>query len=1249
MLLRGRVAILLPLLLFLALAPTSNNLFQTDENVALPAIPSSVVPAPINGIIWVEVIPVLTSDFPAAPSTESLATTMFTNADSVAAYWEEVSRSAITVEGRVNPWVRLPTDLVGCGPGLCVQQSLDLFTTELTPPTSTPSKTLVLLIYAQSDDVLNGDADNDGSSSDQNSIWPGHYPLSSSLNHSGQIIDHVSFCSIECTTGQLSRLMAESFGLPALHDESGRSNGVGIYSLMGSGHLATHNGRSNPTYLDPWSRIQLGWNEVEVYDVNDGTEEFKDVYPAHHPDAGIIQLEYDSDITYLIEFRDTTDEDIIFDRGLSCQGIIVWKIDKGEFNSDDLPTNDGSKPSIEVLEADGDADLSDPIKGNHGDSEDCFLEGHLFADTTSPSFLGEGDPALLIKSIVDRPSTKARLLLLEEDDRALFLNDPVLVPSVSDASAANGGYHVDYQISPDSGLSSLKAQIYTRPSASIEGGKITPLNVLDSFQPSPPTAQFATTTPDLPELIISDSLGPALLDVMVVLTDADGQIVDQRMTDAPIFIEPLSDIDMDAIPDYLDLCWGNATHISGWISTIQTDQDHDGCQDVGEDAFPMEPTQHSDVDGDGLGDDPNGNDSDPCPLDPAPDCEGGTQVTIDYPPADIHIDSERSMVTVTRGEDVDVEVTPSSKPPHPSTTDDRQCDVEMWFVDRQEGLRTHAVGSTQRALEFPSEKSVDVSETMLRPGEIQVWSVLICEDVIEDVKADIIEVEWTAPIVTNVQSQVRNLDDVGGDDAIFAQIEILNPTDKSQELSITFQAHNVNDLDGWNPLTISSTTVVLAPAENASVPSTSILDTAFTPEEDGESWILEVEISGDDVEFHTFYGDDGEMLFLEDGEWTDVHGPIAGHEVSTSDVQGFELDSVTIEQVVDLNVNPIDSDGDLLKDILRITYSHITDPFGGSIRLNLSFTNTDLGHSGSIEYDHLPLGDSIERTVDIPLIGLGNYSVTITATDPLNLIPTATATNIREVTESDTLQASITLDVSGPVNLTLSDSGPCVIFADINDPAEPFWGPGDLSWQGPPDMALNSAQSRVVTCSDLVSSGRITAYYNSTAGMTLSTFVDIMILEEIITIPDTNTTGNTTDNQTTNLTSNIQPSTQKDESSTGNVWMWSTLILGAIVIMLLIILILNTSNRPKSMSPMGPPAMYNHSDPYGHASHESHHPTHPQNPPQQVLGDPYASSNPYGSPQSNTPSTWTDAEGRNWQQFPDGRTEWWDGNSWKPF
>ena len=198
-------------------------------------------------------------------------------------------------------------------------------------------------------------------------------------------------------------------------------------------------------------------------------------------------------------------------------------------------------------------------------------------------------------------------------------------------------------------------------------------------------------------------------------------------------------------------------------------------------------------------------------------------------------------------------------------------------------------------------------------------------------------------------------------------------------------------------------------------------------------------------------------------------------------------------------------------------------------------------------------------------------------------------------------------------------------------------------------MGLNSAQSRVVTCSDLESSGRVTAHYNSTAGMILSTFVELIIPETNTTLPDSNSTDNTTDNQTTNLSSNIQPSTQKGDSSTGNVWMWSTLILGVIVIMLLLVLILNTGKSPKSKSPMGPPSMYNHSDPYGHASHESHHPTHPQNPPQQVLGDPYAASSPYSPPQPDSPSTWTDAEGRNWQQFPDGRTEWWDGNTWKPF
>ena len=127
-----------------------------------------------------------------------------------------------------------------------------------------------------------------------------------------------------------------------------------------------------------------------------------------------------------------------------------------------------------------------------------------------------------------------------------------------------------------------------------------------------------------------------------------------------------------------------------------------------------------------------------------------------------------SSITVSRGEDVDVEVTPSSKPPQESQADSRQCDVEVWFVDRQEELRTHAVGSIERALEFPVEKTVDVSETMLRPGALQVWSVLLCNEVVEDIKAEIIEVEWVAPIVVSVENEVRNLDDVGKNDAIFS-------------------------------------------------------------------------------------------------------------------------------------------------------------------------------------------------------------------------------------------------------------------------------------------------------------------------------------------------------------------------------------------------------------------------------------------------------------------------------------------------
>ncbi|MBT5223810.1 MAG: hypothetical protein HOM19_00080 [Candidatus Marinimicrobia bacterium] len=95
-----------------------------------------------------------------------------------------------------------------------------------------------------------------------------------------------------------------------------------------------------------------------------------------------------------------------------------------------------------------------------------------------------------------------------------------------------------------------------------------------------------------------------------------------------------SDSDGDGLSDANDLCSLGDT---GWTSDSTNDNDGDGCQDWGEDddddndgvldindAFPMDSTETSDFDGDGLGDNQDQDDDndgysdeeDAYPLDP---------------------------------------------------------------------------------------------------------------------------------------------------------------------------------------------------------------------------------------------------------------------------------------------------------------------------------------------------------------------------------------------------------------------------------------------------------------------------------------------------------------------------------------------------------------------------------------------------------------------------------------------------------
>ncbi|MDZ5445312.1 immune inhibitor A [Micromonospora sp. 4G57] len=73
--------------------------------------------------------------------------------------------------------------------------------------------------------------------------------------------------------GVFAHEYGHDLGLPDLYDTAGGDNGVGFWSLMSSGSWLGHGTDdigSTPGYMDPWSKLFLGWLNHTVVDENSG-------------------------------------------------------------------------------------------------------------------------------------------------------------------------------------------------------------------------------------------------------------------------------------------------------------------------------------------------------------------------------------------------------------------------------------------------------------------------------------------------------------------------------------------------------------------------------------------------------------------------------------------------------------------------------------------------------------------------------------------------------------------------------------------------------------------------------------------------------------------------------------------------------------------------------------------------------------------------------------------------------------------
>ncbi|MER7439865.1 immune inhibitor A domain-containing protein [Micromonospora avicenniae] len=74
--------------------------------------------------------------------------------------------------------------------------------------------------------------------------------------------------------GVFAHEYGHDLGLPDLYDTAGGDNGVGFWSLMSSGSWLSHGTDdigSTPGYMDPWSKLFLGWLNYSTVDTDSGT------------------------------------------------------------------------------------------------------------------------------------------------------------------------------------------------------------------------------------------------------------------------------------------------------------------------------------------------------------------------------------------------------------------------------------------------------------------------------------------------------------------------------------------------------------------------------------------------------------------------------------------------------------------------------------------------------------------------------------------------------------------------------------------------------------------------------------------------------------------------------------------------------------------------------------------------------------------------------------------------------------------
>lgn len=393
-------------------------------NASGPSLAGSVV----TGSFKVPVIPIrysntdtLTVYAPAQYADVLFSPTPSGRPYSVKTYYEQLSNGLITMSGTVFPWVTMAnTDTYyedGCNgvgvTGPCPNggaTGVDRFATMiLTALNAITNRADSATVWAQYDndgpDGIPNSGDDDGyvdfvtflqpeidGACNTSNIWAhrffveglnGGSPYVTKTVRTGGGFIRVSDYTIQsgqggksgCTAGQIMAIgtiaheTGHAFGLPDLYDTQGGSEGVGEWSLMGSGNYTTS---ESPARMDAWSLLELGWVKADTLKTT-GTITLR---PVATSDTVLVLPTPTTGEYFLFENRAAVESDSAqMNPGYffaKQPGMVVWHIDQSRISAGSFTNtiNSGSVHGIAVVQADGLNELTTGHndRGDQGDS-----------------------------------------------------------------------------------------------------------------------------------------------------------------------------------------------------------------------------------------------------------------------------------------------------------------------------------------------------------------------------------------------------------------------------------------------------------------------------------------------------------------------------------------------------------------------------------------------------------------------------------------------------------------------------------------------------------------------------------------------------------------------------------------------------------------------------------------------------------------------------------------------------------------